>query len=170
MRIQGEVEFPVPVLEDVDAVSLFSERAQTETSDEIAELCRRLDRLPLAIELAAAWATTLTPAQILVRLDQRLDLLRGGRDVDPRQQTLRATIEWSYDLLSDPGAAPLRTPLRVHGWLYLRGCRSGGRCRSADAARARGKEPRPILDRSLLDAGDHPRVRARTTRVVGNDA
>ena len=55
--------------------------------------------LPLAVELAAARTKVLSPAQILERLSQRLDLLKGGRDADPRQQTLRATIDWSYDLL-----------------------------------------------------------------------
>jgi len=101
LRVQGEVEFPVPPLAAPEAVALFCERAQTDPSDEIAELCARLDSLPLAVELAAARARVLTPGQILERLSQRLDLLRGGRDADPRQQTLRATIEWSYDLLSD---------------------------------------------------------------------
>ena len=60
----------------------------------------RLDNRPLAVELAAARSKALSPAQILDRLSQRLDLLQGGRDADPRQQTLRATIEWSHDLLS----------------------------------------------------------------------
>ena len=69
--------------------------------DTIEELCRRLENLPLAVELAAARARVLSPAQILERLSGRLDLLKGGRDADPRQQTLRATIEWSHDLLSD---------------------------------------------------------------------
>ena len=63
-------------------------------------MCHRLDNLPLAIELAAARAKLFSPAQLLERLDQRLDLFRGGRDADPRQRTLRATIEWSYDLLT----------------------------------------------------------------------
>ena len=100
LRIQGEIEYPVPPLAEVEAVSLFCERAQTAASEEIAELCRRLDNLPLAVELAAARAKVLSPAQLLERLSQRLDLLRGGRDADPRQQTLRATIAWSYQLLS----------------------------------------------------------------------
>ncbi len=99
LRVQGELEYPVPPLAEGEAVSLFCERAQTEPSEEIAELCRRLDALPLAVELAAARTKALSPAQILERLSQRLDLLKGGRDADPRQQTLRATIEWSYDLL-----------------------------------------------------------------------
>ncbi len=99
LRIQGEVDYPVPPLAEPEAVSLFCERAQLEPSDEIAELCARLDSLPLAVELAAARAKALSPAQILERLSGRLDLLKGGRDADPRQQTLRATIEWSYELL-----------------------------------------------------------------------
>ncbi len=101
LRVQGEVEFAVPPLADSDAVALFSERSHAEPSDVIGELCARLDSLPLAVELAAARTTALSPAQILERMSRRLDLLRGGRDADPRQQTLRATIEWSYDLLSD---------------------------------------------------------------------
>ena len=100
LRIQGEVGYVVPALAEPEAVSLFCERSQLEPSDEISELCRRLDSLPLAIELAAARTNALTPEQILERLSQRLDLLRGGRDADPRQQTLRATIEWSYELLT----------------------------------------------------------------------
>jgi predicted ATPase len=100
LRVEGEVEFPVPPLVETEAVALFCERAGLAPSDEIVELCARLDSLPLAVELAAARTRALSPAQILERLSQRLDLLRGGRDADPRQQTLRATIEWSYDLLS----------------------------------------------------------------------
>jgi predicted ATPase/class 3 adenylate cyclase len=100
LRVQGEVEYAVLPMSDFEAVSLFCERAQVEPSAEIAELCIRLDSLPLAVELAAARTKALSPAQILERLSQRLDLLKGGRDADPRQQTLRATIEWSYDLLS----------------------------------------------------------------------
>ena len=101
LRVQGEVEYAVPPLASAEAVSLFCERAQLEPSDEIAELCARLDDLPLAVELAAARTKALTPAQILGRLSQRLDLLSGGRDADPRQQTLRATIAWSHELLSE---------------------------------------------------------------------
>jgi predicted ATPase len=100
LRVDGEVEYPVPPLATREAVDLFCERSRLEPSDEIAELCARLDSLPLALELAAARTKALTVAQILERLSGRLDLLEGGRDADPRQQTLRATIEWSYDLLS----------------------------------------------------------------------
>jgi len=100
LRVRGEVEYPVAPLADPEAVDLFTARAQTAPDDAVRELCSRLDNLPLAIELAAARASVLTPAQILERLSGRLDLLKGGRDADPRQQTLRATIEWSYQLLT----------------------------------------------------------------------
>jgi predicted ATPase/class 3 adenylate cyclase len=101
LRVRGEVEYPIPPLARTEAVELFCARANTEPSDEIADLCARLDDLPLAVELAAARTRVLSPAQILERLSQRLDLFRGTRDSDARQQTLRATIEWSHDLLSE---------------------------------------------------------------------
>ena len=101
LRISGEVEYPVPPLAEPEAVELFCERSRLEPEETIAALCRRLDDMPLAVELAAARTRVLTPAQILDRLGQRLDLLKGGRDADPRQQTLRATISWSHDLLTD---------------------------------------------------------------------
>jgi tetratricopeptide (TPR) repeat protein len=82
-------------------VELFCTRSRLEANETIAELCRRLDDLPLAVELAAARTSVLSPAQILERMSKRLDLLKGGRDADPRQATLRATIEWSYELLDD---------------------------------------------------------------------
>jgi predicted ATPase/class 3 adenylate cyclase len=100
LRVLGEIEYPVPPLSEAEAVSLFCERAQTAASEEIRKLCRRLDNLPLAVELAAARVKALSPEQILDRLSQRLDLLKGGRDAEARQQTLRATIAWSYDLLA----------------------------------------------------------------------
>ncbi|MBI5157694.1 MAG: adenylate/guanylate cyclase domain-containing protein [Acidimicrobiia bacterium] len=101
LRIRGEVEFPVPPLAESEAVDLFCSRAGVVSDDSILRLCRALENLPLAVELAAARASVLAPEQILERLSGRLDLLRGGRDSDPRQHTLRATIEWSYELLSD---------------------------------------------------------------------
>ena len=108
LRVQGEVEYEVPPLASPEAVALFCERSRLEPSKEIAELCVRLDELPLAVELAAARAKALSPRQILERLSQRLDLLEGGRDADPRQQTLRATIDWSHDLLSEEEQRVLR--------------------------------------------------------------
>ena len=100
MRLQGERVYELPPLTDTESVSLFCERSQTEPTDAARELCVRLEGLPLAIELAAARTSVLTPEQITNRLSQRLDLLKGGPDRDPRQETLRATIEWSYDLLT----------------------------------------------------------------------
>lgn len=101
LRVRGEVRYDVPPLESADAVTLFSVRSQLEETPEIVELCRRLDDLPLALELAAARTNVLTPAQTLERLGERLDLFRGGRDAVRRQQTLRATIGWSYELLTE---------------------------------------------------------------------
>ncbi|MGZ4413803.1 MAG: ATP-binding protein [Gaiellaceae bacterium] len=101
LRVRGEVDYAVLPLADPDAAELFAARAGVEADETVAELCRRLDNLPLALELAAARTAVLSPEQILERLAQRLDLLKGGRDADPRQQTLRATIEWSYKLLDD---------------------------------------------------------------------
>jgi predicted ATPase len=101
LHVRGEVDYPVLPLADPDALALFCARAGTDPDQTVHDLCRALDNLPLALELAAARANVLTPRQMLDRLSQRLDLLRGGRDADPRQQTLRATIEWSYDLLGD---------------------------------------------------------------------
>ena len=100
LRIKGEVEYPLPPLAEPEAVELFCQRSRLEPDETIAELCRRLDNLPLALELAAARTSVLSPTQILDRLSQRLDLLKGGRDAEARQQTLRATIEWSHELLS----------------------------------------------------------------------
>jgi predicted ATPase len=101
LRIPGEVEYPVPPLETNEAVELFCRRSRLEADPTIAELCNRLDNLPLAVELAAARVKVLSPERILERLGQRLDILTGGRAADPRQATLRATIEWSHDLLHD---------------------------------------------------------------------
>jgi predicted ATPase len=93
------------------AVALFIERAAAirpgfcvtnENAPAVAEICARLDGLPLAIELAAARIRLLTPAAMLARLDRRLPLLSGGaRDLPTRQQTLRSAIAWSCDLLAD---------------------------------------------------------------------
>ena len=99
LRVRGEVEYRVLPLADAEAVALFAERARVDADETVAELCRQLDNLPLALELAAARVAVLTPEQILERLSGRLDLLKGGRDADPRQRTLRTTIAWSYELL-----------------------------------------------------------------------
>jgi predicted ATPase/class 3 adenylate cyclase len=123
LGVQGEREFPVPPLEAPDpehlpglerfgqyeAVALFVERATTvsprfavtnENAPAVAEICGRLDGLPLAIELAAARVKILSPQEILRRLEDRLGFLTGGgRDRSDRQRTLRGAIAWSYDLL-----------------------------------------------------------------------
>src|SRR6187551_212163 len=101
LRVRGEVEYPVLPLAQPEAVALFCARAGLEPDETVAELCRRLDSLPLAVELAAARTSVLSPPQILERLSQRLDLLRGGRDAEVRQTTLRATLVWSHELLDE---------------------------------------------------------------------
>ena len=105
LQLQGEQVFDVPPLSETDGVRLFVSRAtavgaQVSATAEVDELCERLDELPLALELAAARTVLFSPRQLLDRLGERLDLLTGSRDLDPRQQTLRATIEWSHELLS----------------------------------------------------------------------
>jgi predicted ATPase/class 3 adenylate cyclase len=110
LRVSGEQEYPVPELAEADGIALFSERAQAMKPNfrlngdapVVAEICRRLDGLPLAIELAAARAKVLSPPALLERLEQRLPVLTGGaRDLPERQRTLRDTIAWSYELLDE---------------------------------------------------------------------
>jgi predicted ATPase len=107
LHIGGEHEYVLDPLRKNAAVMLFVERARAaganvEADGVVAAICERLDRLPLAVELAAARAKLLSPAVLLQRLDRRLPLLTSGRrDAPERQRTLRATIEWSVDLLDD---------------------------------------------------------------------
>jgi predicted ATPase/class 3 adenylate cyclase len=106
LRIPGEQAYPVPPLDPGDATAFFTARARAadprfEPSPVITRLCSQLDNLPLTLELAATRVAVLSPEQLLNRLSERLDLLKAVRGVDPRQQTLRATIEWSYDLLGE---------------------------------------------------------------------
>jgi predicted ATPase len=106
LRIQGEVELDLPPLSEEEAVALFYERAHAVRADlgetrAVQRLCERLDRLPLALELAAARTKLLAPEALLERLGDRLDLLKGTRDADERHATLRATIAWSFDLLDE---------------------------------------------------------------------
>ena len=102
LRIAAEREYAVDPLPESDAVALFHERAfVSEPEEAVHEICRRLDGLPLAIELAAARTRVLPPDRLLERLARALPVLTGGRrDAPERQRTLRATIDWSYDLLS----------------------------------------------------------------------
>src|SRR5438876_3452080 len=112
---------PLPdldTLSQIPAVALFVERVRevqpdfaltADNAQAIAEICRRLDGLPLALELAAARSNVLPPAALLARLEHRLPLLtHGARDVPQRQQTLRNTIAWSYDLLDESDKALFR--------------------------------------------------------------
>ena len=107
LRISGEREYALEPLPPQDAVTLFLERARGVGKDlapdpTIESICRHLDGLPLAIELAAARTKLLSPEALLERLDRALSLLTGGaRDAPERQRTLRATMEWSHDLLDE---------------------------------------------------------------------
>src|SRR6266511_2025416 len=122
LHVAAEREFPVPPLAEDEAAELFIARAQAANPDfalseqnaaAVAELCARLDGLPLAIELAAARTKLLPPTALLSRLGNRLELLTGGRrDAPQHQQTLRMTLDWSYDLLK-PDAQQLFARLGV---------------------------------------------------------
>jgi predicted ATPase/DNA-binding SARP family transcriptional activator len=103
LHLAGEREYLVPMLREQDAVALFQQRAHAaEPEEAVLKICRRLDCLPLAVELAAARTKLLSPQALLERLERRLPLLTGGpRDAPERQRTLEATIGWSYDLLRD---------------------------------------------------------------------
>ncbi|MFI6682739.1 ATP-binding protein [Streptomyces sp. NPDC050485] len=126
LGVPGEAVRPVEPLPPAPAHRLFAERARAVRPDfdpgadpeAVAEICRRLDGLPLAIELAAARLRLLTPRQIADRLDDRFRLLTSGsRTVLPRQQTLRAVVDWSWDLLDEPERAVLRrASVFAGGW------------------------------------------------------
>jgi predicted ATPase/class 3 adenylate cyclase len=160
LRVQPEQEIPVPPLAADPAVELFADRARAadptfEPDAATAEICARLDGLPLAIELAAARVRLLPPPAMLERLERRLPLLRtSGRDVPARQRTLHATIDWSYGLLAEEEQALFRE-LAV----FAGGC-------SLDAAeRVCAAEPdvlESLVQKSLLmqrpDADGQPRV------------
>jgi predicted ATPase/class 3 adenylate cyclase len=179
LRVYGEQEYPVPPLElprpgrlppidrlsQYEAVRLFIERAKAarpefsvtdQNAPAVAEICARLDGLPLAIELAAARIKLLTPGAMLERLGSRLKLLGGGsRDLPERQRTLRGTIEWSHALLEE-GEQVLFARLAVF---------SGGRTLEAieTICDARGDLPvdalegvSSLLDRSLLRQEEGP--------------
>jgi predicted ATPase/DNA-binding SARP family transcriptional activator len=118
LRITGEITWRVASLGQDDSVRLFLDRAAAvmptlhrpdEEDAAIAGVCRRLDGLPLAIELAAARLKMMTGPQLLARIEDRFRLLTGGSSTaPPRQQTLQATLDWSHDLLSEPERALLR--------------------------------------------------------------
>lgn len=147
LRVRGEAELDLPPLARGDAVALFRERAEAVGSDvgdadSVSQLCERLDRLPLALELAAARTKLLAPEALLERLGNRLDLLKGTRDAEERHATLRATIAWSYDLLDDDDR-------RLFGRLAV--FRAGGTLESAEAVCDADLDPlASLLDKSLL--------------------
>lgn len=125
LHVSGEYVYPLQPLELDSAVQLFAARAEAAASPldadavgSVREICRRLDGLPLAIELAAARTAALTPQEILERLEPRLALLTGGpRDLPARQQTLRATIRWSTDLVGPTEQSVLaRLAVFAGGW------------------------------------------------------
>ena len=134
---RAEQSYPVAPLDRRTACSCSwharGRRPGSSPTGRCRALCARLDNLPLALELAAARVRILSPQQLLERLAQRLDLLKGGRDADPRQQTLRATIEWSYDLLDDGRAAAVRA--------------AGASSAAAARSRLRKRSPGPIWTR-----------------------
>jgi predicted ATPase len=123
LHVRSELEYPLSPLQlpddsaefgplgEAESVLLFVERARavdpefsltSDNADAVAQICRRLDGLPLALELAAARIRMLSPASMLSRLESSLSLLRGGpRDAPERHQTLRSAIDWSYGLLND---------------------------------------------------------------------
>jgi predicted ATPase len=114
LRLGGEHVYAVPPLELPDAVRLFADRARAaaqvrldeDTTASVGSLCERLDGLPLAIELAAARCGTMALTDVVSRIEGMLDLVTDGpRDAPTRQQTLRATIDWSYRLLDEPTRA-----------------------------------------------------------------
>lgn len=167
LRIDGEQEVPLapmntpeqpwPDLEELmryEAVQLFIERARQVAPDFrvtpeicacVAEICARVDGLPLAIELAAARVKLLPPQALLSRLVQRLSLLVGGaRDRPPRQQTLRATIDWSYHLLNAEQQAVFRKLGAFAGGCTLAAAEAV--CSAADVLGNLGE----LVDQSLL--------------------
>src|SRR5258706_5935174 len=141
LRITGEAQYHVPPLGlpnvqqvlakllEYESVQLFEERAQLvnenlsvtlENASSIAQICYRLDGIPLAIELAAARVNLLSTEQIAVRLEESFNLLTGGsRTTLPRHQTLRASIDWSWNLLSEPEKILLeRLAVFAGGWTF----------------------------------------------------
>jgi predicted ATPase len=171
LRIAGEREYQLSPLETDAAVELFAARARAtrpsfelseETAPVVEALCRRLDGLPLALELAAARLRLLTPDALLERLDHALDVLvSGSRDSAERQQTLRATIEWSHSLLDEPDQR-----------LFRRLAVFAGGCTLADVDAVCGEgggtcldELESLVDKALVHADTH-RDRLRLLETI----
>jgi predicted ATPase/class 3 adenylate cyclase len=151
LRLPAERVYAVPPMTERDGEALFVARAaaagvELQPSEELRELCSRLDHLPLALELAAARTVVFSPAQLLDRLAQRLDLLKAGRGVDARQKTLRATIAWSHELLDEHEQQ-----------LFRRLSAFAGACDYDAAEQVAGAGPdtlQSLLDKSLLRRRD----------------
>ncbi|MFF4579332.1 BTAD domain-containing putative transcriptional regulator [Streptomyces sp. NPDC001373] len=178
LGVPGEFLRPVEPLPDPVALRLLDERGAAakpgfraaDDPEAAAEICRRLDGLPLAIELAAARLRLLTPRQIADRLDDRFRLLTGGaRTVLPRQQTLRAVVDWSWDLLDGAERAVLRRLSVFAGGCDLEAaeavCGDGGGLDVADVMAA-------LVDKSLVVAAPGPAgdMRYRLLETVGEYA
>jgi non-specific serine/threonine protein kinase len=147
LHVPGEAVYRVPAMATAQAMRLFVDRARAavgnfeptpDNAQSIADICRRLDGIPLAIELAAARVRALSVDKIATRLDDRFKLLTGGDPTAmPRQQTLRASIEWSYELLSSPERMLLRRLAVFSGGWALEGAEAiagGGELEQAASA------------------------------------
>jgi predicted ATPase/DNA-binding CsgD family transcriptional regulator/class 3 adenylate cyclase len=161
LEVPGEVVWQVPPLAEDDALALFVERASLvrpwftlDASSEVAvrTMCARLDGMPLALELAAAWLRTLTPQQIEAGLDDRFSLLvRGQRGAAPRQQTLAASIDWSHALLDESDRIVFRRLAVFVGGFGLEAARAvcvAGAIGLGDVLDAIGR----LVDKSLVVA------------------
>jgi predicted ATPase/DNA-binding CsgD family transcriptional regulator len=159
LGVAGETVWQMPPLSEDDALDLFLERASlvrpgftldAPGEDAVRTMCRRLDGIPLALELAAAWLRTLTPRQIAAGLDDRFALLvRGPRGAVPRQQTLAASIGWSHALLAEPDRIVLRRLAVFAGGFGLEAAlavATGGAVARGDVLDALGR----LVDKSLV--------------------
>ncbi|WP_405695417.1 BTAD domain-containing putative transcriptional regulator [Streptomyces sp. NBC_01185] len=163
LGVPGEFVRPVGPLPEAKALRLLAERgaaarpgfrvdADTETAAACAEVCHRLDGLPLAVELAAARLRMLTPRQIADRLDDRFRLLTSGsRTVLPRQQTLRAVVDWSWDLLDEHERTALRRLSVFSGGCTLEAAEAVCADRPQDARDVAGTLG-SLVDKSLVVA------------------
>ncbi|WP_299530734.1 BTAD domain-containing putative transcriptional regulator [uncultured Streptomyces sp.] len=190
LGVPGELVRPVEPLPEPVALRLLGERgaaavpgfrvdADPATAEACAEICRRLDGLPLAVELAAARLRTLSPRQIADRLDDRFRLLSSGsRTVLPRQQTLRAVVDWSWDLLDAPERAVLRRLSVFAGGCALTAaedvCSLTAEDGAADPVDRRDVAPLlgSLVDKSLVvaEADDAGQMRYRLLETVGEYA
>ena len=173
LGVPGEVVRPVEPLPPDPAHRLFAERARAvrpgfdpaDDPSSVAEICRRLDGLPLAIELGAARLRMLTPRQIADRLDDRFRLLTSGsRTVLPRQQTLRAVVDWSWELLDAPERAVLRRLSVFAGGCGLTAAESV--CADAGQNGGNGVTSHGSVQDSGLSAGGSPDDSAVASRDV----